>query len=626
MKEEFDQLVAAGRISSRHIAPLVALVSAGYCQHKSWGFGRIKTVDGVAGKLVVDFHLKPGHQLELQFAADSLKPISKEHILARKHSDLEGLRKMAALHHLEVVKVVLMSYGGKATVDQVQQVLVPDVIQSDWKKWWETARSELKKDGHFMIPMKKADPIVYQTQETSLADRMSSDFRLAKGLKNRIAVASEVLRCTEDLKGQPVLIEVLAGLNADIGSHINTMPALALEGIFMRDDIRAAAGLAASEGEVSAEAVWNKGHKLPELFEEIPAAKHRKTLESFKTFFPDWGAQVLMLLNFVPAKLVGECARLLLQESRGQLLKDTLARLISRHEAGSELLLWFGKERNDFFADLLSPEVFRAMMTSIERDQFNERKSNRLRDFILEDQNLLPDLIEVADIDVIKDLVRTLQLSPSFDDMDKRSLLARVVKQYPVVQSMITGDTARQDHTFLVSWPSLERRKSEYEDLVQKRIPANVRDIALARSYGDLRENHEYKAAKEMQKVLNRQKHELELMLSRARGTDFSTAKSDVAGPGTQVTLTDLDSGKVETISLLGAWDGDPDQSVINYLTPLGQSLMNKPAGTEVEFKTEGGKRRIRVDAVGPIPAELLPKAFVEKPATPREPQSETEN
>lgn len=630
MKEDIEQLVAAGTISSRHVAPLLSLVAAGYCQHRSWGFGRIKTVDGAAGKLIVDFNQKPGHQLELQFAAESLKPISKDHILAKKHSDLDGLRKLAALHHLEVVKIVLMSFNGKATVDQVQQVLVPDVIQSDWKKWWESARSELKKDGHFQLPVKKADPIVYQVQETSLADRMKADFKNAKGLKARIAVSAEVLRSVEDLKGSSVVAEVVGALNADIASHINTMPALALEGIFMRDDLRQASGLEPLPGELGTEAIWSKSPKMTDLLDEIPAAKHRRTLESFKGYFQDWADQVVRLLsgvasNGVGAKLIGECARLLLQENRGQLLKDTLARLISRHEAGSELLLWFGKERTDFFADILGPEVFRAMLTSIERDQFNERKSNRLRDFILEDQELLPELIQMADVEVIKDLVRTLQLSPSFDDMDKRSLLARVVKQYPIVQSMITGDTARQDHTFLVSWPSLERRKIEYKDLVEKRIPANVRDIALARSYGDLRENHEYKAAKEMQKVLNRQKHELELMLSRARGVDFSTSKCEMAGPGTQVTVTDLDSGKVEVIALLGAWDGDPDRNVINYLTPLGQSLMNKPVGSEVEFKTEGGKRKLRIDAVGPVPAHLLPVGPVEAPSIPA-PVSDTPN
>ena len=160
-----EQLVSAGKIQPKHVTPLVALVEAGYCQHKSWGFGKIKTVDGIAGRLVVDFPGKTGHTLDLEFAADSLKAIPKAHILARKHADLKGVQQMAALHHLDVVKMVVMSFGGRATVDQIQGVLVPDVIQSDWKKWWEAARTELKKDGHFQVPLKKADPVIYQSLE-----------------------------------------------------------------------------------------------------------------------------------------------------------------------------------------------------------------------------------------------------------------------------------------------------------------------------------------------------------------------------------------------------------------------------------------------------------------------------
>ena len=207
----------------------------------------------------------------------------------------------------------------------------------------------------------------------------------------------------------------------------------------------------------------------------------------------------------------------------------------------------------------------------------------RIRDFILDDHELLPELISSADVEVVKDLTRGLQLSPSFDDMDKRSLLARIVKVFPVVKELITGETTKQDHTLLVSWESLERRRNEYEDLCKKRIPANSKDIALARSYGDLRENHEYKAAKEMQKVLHRRKHELELQLARARGTDFANAKTDVVSPGTYVVLTDLETQKTESAHILGAWDGDPDNNVISYKTAFGAALLGKKVGETVK-------------------------------------------
>src|SRR5208282_2759551 len=150
------------------------------------------------------------------FAAESLKPISKEHILARKAADLDAVRQMAA-HHLDLIKLVLNSFDGRATADQIQQVLVPDVIRDDWKKWWETTRREMKKDGHFIVPLKKTEPVVYQVQETSLQERLLVDFRKAKGLKARVAVAGEVFKNASDLTDKAVAAnEIIAALNTEI--------------------------------------------------------------------------------------------------------------------------------------------------------------------------------------------------------------------------------------------------------------------------------------------------------------------------------------------------------------------------------------------------------------------------
>src|SRR5476651_1150607 len=199
MKQEFEKLAAAGKIEGRHVEPLTQLVDGGCCSHRSWGFGKIKTVDTVFARFTIDFPGKPGHTMDLAFAADNLKPIPKNHILARKANDLDGVRHLAA-HHLDLIKLVLNSFGGKATTDQIQAVLVPDVIRDDWKKWWETAKREMKKDGHFIVPLKKTELVVYQVQETSLQDRLLADFRAAKGLKARIVVVTEILKGVPDLK------------------------------------------------------------------------------------------------------------------------------------------------------------------------------------------------------------------------------------------------------------------------------------------------------------------------------------------------------------------------------------------------------------------------------------------
>src|SRR5437773_954261 len=139
MKDEFEKLVAAGKLSRQHVEPLVSLTQSGYCMHRSWGFGKITTVDTVFARFTIDFQTKAGHTMDLSFAAESLKPIPGDHILARKISDIQSLRQMAALHHLDLIKLVLQSFGGKATLEQIQQVRVPDIIADEWQKWREVA-------------------------------------------------------------------------------------------------------------------------------------------------------------------------------------------------------------------------------------------------------------------------------------------------------------------------------------------------------------------------------------------------------------------------------------------------------------------------------------------------------
>ena len=600
MREEFEKLAAAGKIEGRHVEPLTQLATGGFCMHRSWGFGRIKTVDTVFARFTIDFPGKPGHTMDLAFAAESLKPISKDHILARKAMDLDGLRQMAA-RHLDLIKLVLNSYGGRATADQIQQALVPDVIRDDWRKWWETARREMKKDGHFVVPLKKTEPVVFQEQETTLQNRLLADFRAAKGLRARVVVVGEFLKSAADLADkQAAAAEIIPALNGDIASHQRTQPAVALEAIFARDELRAVAGLPPDTDEITDTQIWTQDNvKFGPVLELIPAAKHHRALASYKTANPERWQEILRgSVNIVSAKLCREFAALLIQEGKMDLLKETLARLINQHTASTELLLWLARDRSDAYADILGPEVFRAMLTAMERDQFNEKRSNRLREFILDDHELIAELTASADIEVVKDLTRALQFSPVFDDMDKRSLLARLVKSHPAVQSLVSGEQTRQEAALLVSWESLERRRGEYQELVQKKIPANSKEIAIARSYGDLSENHEYKAAKEMQKILMRRKEELETQLARARGTDFSNAKTDAVGLGTIVQAVDLGANQSESFTILGAWDSDPEKGVISYLSPVAQSLLNRKVGDEVEFEFHGAIHRHRIERI----------------------------
>jgi transcription elongation GreA/GreB family factor len=181
---------------------------------------------------------------------------------------------------------------------------------------------------------------------------------------------------------------------------------------------------------------------------------------------------------------------------------------------------------------------------------------------------------------------------------------------HPPIQSLLTAGTEVRQQAVTVSWESLGQRKAEYDELVTKRIPANSKDIAVARSYGDLSENYEFKAAKETQRVLMARKAELEAMLAIARGTDFADPKTDAVGIGTCVTLTDMTDNKTIRYCVLGAWDSDVERGIISYQTALAQALMNKKIGDEADFEIGGHRHHVRVERIEryvDVKAELGP-------------------
>jgi transcription elongation GreA/GreB family factor len=203
----------------------------------------------------------------------------------------------------------------------------------------------------------------------------------------------------------------------------------------------------------------------------------------------------------------------------------------------------------------------------------------------MDDKELIADLLEGMENNDVRNFARKLLASPAFADLDRKSLMARVIKKVPETQEMVSGQSqSKSEETLLVSYESLDRRKAEYEDLVNNRIPANIKDISIARSYGDLRENFEYHAAKQMQNVLNTRKNELERDLERARPTDFKGADTSAVNIGTKVVLA-LASGEKRELTMLGAWDADPEKNIISYLSEVGQVLLGKSVGEEVEIR-----------------------------------------
>jgi len=603
MDAEIQKAVDGGKLTSQAGKALEKLMPGSYCFHKSWGFGRVEAVNFLVSQLTVDFRTKKGHSMQLQYAAESLQPIPPEHILALKASDLAGLKAKAKEDPVGLMRTILNSFGGKATQDQISGALMPEVFNdTEWKRWWDSAKKALKKDGHFSIPAKKGEPILLREEAVSRVDEVLEQFFQARQLKDQLVALDAIIKNLDGFSDPAPLRPVVVATEEASRKSVKLKPEAAFELLLARNEICEKTKIEPSPGAPTlAQMLRDEEKDLLEVLPEIGAAKQKRVLAAFpEAFGEEWVAKAIRLLLRSPGRVVAEIARLLQDQERHLDLKKEIDRSIRDHSLSTDVLYWLCKERNtSVFNDLITAEVFSAILTALERDQLvSSRPGGRLHDLLLEDRELVPDLLASAEVGVVRETMRKLLLTPVFEELNKRSLLGRIVRVYPEMQALLEGDSGDRQEALIVSWESLERRKEEYEDLIKKKIPENTREIAVARSYGDLRENFEFKAAKEMQRVLQRRQAEMEVALSRARGTDFANADTSVVSIGTTVTYRNLETGASQTYTILGAWDGKAEQNILSYQSGIGQGLIGKKVGEEIELPTEDGTEKVELVSI----------------------------
>ena len=128
-----------------------------------------------------------------------------------------------------------------------------------------------------------------------------------------------------------------------------------------------------------------------------------------------------------------------------------------------------------------------------------------------------------------------------------------------------------------------EKLRAELDELKRVKRPAVVAAIAEAREKGDLSENAEYDAAKEMQGHIEGRIAELEGKLPILQIIDPKTLQAgDRIVFGATVELEDEDSGDVKTYQIVGDDEADIKASRISISSPLARSLIGKFEGDEV--------------------------------------------
>jgi transcription elongation factor GreA len=572
---------------------LEAMKAGAYVIHRSWGFGQIKSYDDATHRLVIDFKGKKSHAMDPAFCVNTMEVLPENHLLVRKETEPKKIAELIADNPAQLIVEALESYPNNATTAIDLEITLSQVVgEEKFKKWWADARKAVAKDPRVSVPEKKTECYILRETPVSAEDEIFDQFNSTRSARRRIALAEDFASASAHKAVQANLSNVLKGI-ADAVKDSNQLDAAErLYGAAVRDRIAKVAGVAPSTFEPSQASLVANLRDLPAIAEKIPVQFQSQFLELIKETHPiECRDIVFSLLKVSQGKFTTECINFLVENGYSEDLASTLKRWQTEQNLRAPVLLWIVKNRHSkkfakLLNDLITPRLLSAIFFAIDYEALQAASARRipLGDILSDDTELIADLLSTADPETARDLANTLLLNQGFEELTKKSLLARFIKIFPNIQSLVAADAEGKEEQLLVSRESFERKREEYENIVSKRIPENSKAIASAREHGDLRENAEYKMAKQDQQVLMAQKGQLERELARARITDFKDATVEQVSVGSVVEVRIRD-GATARYTILGVWDGDPENHVISYKTPLGAALIGKRAGETVKVK-----------------------------------------
>lgn len=591
----------------RRFRLMLDLTPGALCYEKTWGFGVVKVLDDFREKITIDFERKRGHEMSLAYAAEVLQHLDDEHLLARRHRDPDGLHRLAAEAPGDVVKIALRSFGPRSVV-QLQEHLSADVLGNmGWKKFWDGARKALKNDPLVEFPSARTQPLRLLECEESYGPEWFARLAGERDVRTILDMLDELWEHGEAdvLNGQECAV-VYAQLEFAFKGAWRKAPELAVRAL-----------LAASACAVPAEQVdvVARTQELfePDLFLTTAQGLPARLLGPFLTHLADAdkGRAAELLLATLPRmhiSLLNEGVSLLFRVGQDERCAAVMGADLFQQRPSVEILLWLARHCEKLVDwKIGSPGRLPDLaLTALARDYHGEQLKARkqLLTLFQQEQWLMTTLSAMSDIERREFMVRLkdTQVMPA---ADRQSMLAKIVKRFPEILEALKDAAHDPAHTEsqarLTSWRTYRERKAQYDRLVNEDIPQNSKDIAIARSYGDLSENHEYKAAKEMQGILLRRRGEMEAGLSTVMGTDFQNPPLDVAGPGTTLRIERPD-GSTEEYAVLGEWDTCPEFGIISHGSRVARDLQGHKPGDHVQLpSTSGGEEKCTLLDIGPL-------------------------
>ena len=591
----------------RRLRLLLALVPGVLCRDRTWGFGVVQKVDTFYGRVTIDFDAKRHHEMSLSYAAEALELLGEDHLLVRKHRQPDDLRRLVQEQPGEMVRLALRSFG-VLTVDQLQQRLVPGIVDAgDWKRFWDAARRDLKNDPLVHLPAKRTEPVRLRdrafTRDEDWFDALANE----RSVKHILDRTDELIKNTASVTWTDSARAVVAGRLAFAAKGAGTRHVDHLVRALMNAD---ALGLTLPADEfVPLPSAFLQPELLVNTLHALPARLVTPFLEWLYTKQGDSALELLLtMLPRLEQAALNEALDLLLARGREEACARLFQRSVNMQTAGVEYLFWLFRhpERLAAWVPGTWPVLANLVVTELEKEAAGERlkAQNQLRE-LAEQVDWLRTVMAPMNEAQRHRFMERIKSSLAWPPVDRRGVLGRIVHLYPELAGVLAAKAlTAPDRPTVTSFRSYRERQAQWQHITSVEIPRIAREIGVARSYGDLSENHEFKAAKEMQAVLTRRQAELEKMLHTVRPSDFHDLPTDRAGLGTRVVLQYPD-GRREAYAILGEWDRDERLGIISCNTGVARAVEGHLAGDTVRVPSAQGELDCVLVEVTDLPAAV---------------------
>ena len=581
--------------------------------HRTWGIGRIRSINGDA--ILIDFAKKRGHQMSLKMAVNALEVLAKDHIWV-----LRAVWKKQKLHDLVkknpvwALKTVIKSLGNQADMKKIKAELVPAVLTpGEWSSWSTKARGILKTNPDFGTLTEKADHFVVRDQPITFEEKTFNKFKAEKTFFDRVKTFEEFVDYVNDEAGSGIDSEFFREMFEYFAAYLHNPTQIneyVIASLLVVGSVVTKFPFLKGDFDLEFAPLYQQIDDLEATFAAIDSTDLKKRfLTQVRKRDKNWGPVFARLL---PHHLSRDVLVELERNGQRDLILAFMGRVYENYRDMRESFVWLVRNcENDPWFDELGLTYEKRLIAMIHvfdltfRDIDNRRevsinrKINKQVHTFLIKEGTLSSFLDTADEDSVS---RIFTLVSDVKDMDPKELIdlkQRVLNRFPDFR--FYGEEVVEQSTKRVLYCTAamyEQKQAEYKYLQEVEVPQNSKEIEVAREYGDLKENAEYKAAKEKQETLNARAARLKTELEQARIVKPTEVTGNEVSFGTHVVMDDMENGGELAYTILGPWESNPEEGVINYQSPLGNKLLRSATGDELDFVINEKRYHLAITSV----------------------------